>query len=246
MRRRKIFSIARKSIVAAGLLAALVLAACDRSPSVRYRVTIDVEADGRTYTGSSVWEFGLAKGFPQAYAPRFRGESIAVDLPGRGTLFGLMVGRGKDGVPQTGAMEMLPENVYRRTGDTVAVEKDANGDRIKTIRFLRTLDGKQVELDCSSTLPVECPLLVRFRDIRDPTTVEAVDPNDLTKSFGSGVKLKRMTIEITDDDVTNGVGERLKWLRSFHDGGTLRGTAPRDYIKPERNLNYTAFIRGSM
>ena len=46
---------------------------------------------------------------------------------------------------------------------------------------LRALKGR-VEL-----APGDLPLLVRFRDINDPTTVERVDPNDLAASFGPGV-----------------------------------------------------------
>lgn len=225
-------------------LCALLVAGCDRSPIVRYRMTIEVEADGQVHTGSSVWEFGLSKGFPQAYAAHFRGEAVAVDLPGRGTLFGLLVGRGKDGIPQNGAMEMLPENVYRRTGDTVAVEKRTANDRFETLRYLRQLKGKEVALDCGATLPVECPYLVRFRDIRDPKSVEAVDPANLAASFGEGMKLRRITIQITDDPVTTGIEKRLGWLGTSVQGyldGQFAGGGP----ELSNILDTTAFKRGN-
>jgi hypothetical protein len=56
------------------------------------------------------------------------------------------------------------------------------------------------------------PLLVRFRDLNDPTTVERVDPFDLAGSFGAGVKIKRATIEITNAPVTTGIEQKLPWL----------------------------------
>jgi hypothetical protein len=69
------------------------------------------------------------------------------------------------------------------------------------------------------------PLLVRFRDLDDPKTVERVDPLDLGKSFGTGVKLQRATLEIvpagtwplndygiTGEQITTGISERLKWI----------------------------------
>ena len=57
------------------------------------------------------------------------------------------------------------------------------------------------------------PLLVTFDDIADPTTVRRVDPGNLAATFGPGVSLRRITLEITDDKVTNGeAGSLLAWL----------------------------------
>ena len=56
------------------------------------------------------------------------------------------------------------------------------------------------------------PMLVRFRDPSDPTSVERVDPADLAASFEPGVKSDRMIIEITDASVTKGIETALPWL----------------------------------
>jgi hypothetical protein len=48
------------------------------------------------------------------------------------------------------------------------------------------------------------PLLVTFTDIADPKTVTKVDPDNLAATFGPGVALKRITLEITDEKVTEG------------------------------------------
>lgn len=51
------------------------------------------------------------------------------------------------------------------------------------IRYYRSLEGeKDLTFD-------KLPILVRFHDIKDSKTVEFVDPNDLEKTFGNGVKL---------------------------------------------------------
>lgn len=55
-------------------------------------------------------------------------------------------------------------------------------------------------------------MLVRFRDILDPMTVEEVDPSDLAASFGPGNALRRITVEIIKDPLTRTIGERLPWL----------------------------------
>jgi hypothetical protein len=74
-------------------------------------------------------------------------------------------------------------------------------------------------------------------------TVERVDPLDLEKSFGSGTKLTRATLEIvpsgiwpfnwlgiTGEPITNNIEERLNWLAGtkggYLDGGFTSRNAP--------------------
>ena len=57
------------------------------------------------------------------------------------------------------------------------------------------------------------PMLVTFTDITDPKTVQKVDPLDFAASFGPGVALKAITLEITHDPMTEGkVASILPWL----------------------------------
>ena len=56
------------------------------------------------------------------------------------------------------------------------------------------------------------PMMVRFADESDPTSVALVDPDDLAASFGEGVSLRRITVELTDDPVTASIEDRLGWL----------------------------------
>ncbi|MGB3312951.1 MAG: hypothetical protein WBB85_00950 [Albidovulum sp.] len=61
--------------------------------------------------------------------------------------------------------------------------------------------------------PEGWPLMVTFDDIADPTTVRRVDPDDLAASFGPGVRLKAVTLEVTKAAVTEGrVEGLLGWL----------------------------------
>lgn len=63
------------------------------------------------------------------------------------------------------------------------------------------------------TLPQQLyPHFLRFRDIKDSATAELVDPDNLAKSFGPGVRIVRVTIEITDEAVTRGIRNVLPWL----------------------------------
>ena len=56
------------------------------------------------------------------------------------------------------------------------------------------------------------PYFVRFRDVRDPKSVEQVDPDNLAKSFGPGCRLKSLTATFTDAPVTKWIEKRLGWL----------------------------------
>ncbi|MEX2490602.1 MAG: hypothetical protein WD425_02455, partial [Nitrospirales bacterium] len=79
--------------------------------------------------------------------------------------------------------------------------------------------------------PEDYPLLVTFTDITDPTTVKTVDPDNLAATFGPGVSLKRITLEITDEPVTEGKIENvLRWL---DDPGVMKNPG-------WRNLPYEA------
>jgi hypothetical protein len=55
----------------------------------------------------------------------------------------------------------------------------------------------------------------------DPKSVTKLGPDNLSAKFGKGVKLKRITVERTDDAVTSGIEERLGWLEKI---GKTRST----------------------
>ncbi len=66
--------------------------------------------------------------------------------------------------------------------------------------------------DTVELTPSQLPMLVRFRNIHDPRTVERVNPDDLGAIFGPGVRLLHATIAITADPVTTGTVKQLEWL----------------------------------
>src|SRR5262249_50733372 len=83
------------------------------------------------------------------------------------------------------------------------------------IRRVQHLFGKR-ELPLDSL-----PMLVWFRDVNDPKTVEQVHPHDLAERFGTSVKLIGATLEIvpagsqlfwdTGEPITTGALERSAW-----------------------------------
>jgi len=197
-------------------LGALMLASCalaeDKAPDYRYRLTVEVETPEGLKTASSVIEveqsMARAGGSPlhsQIYR-RIKGEAVAVDLPGGKTLFALL--RSDNDIEWASkVMQMLAPEVAGEEGD----EKFDNVLLIKgKVEVPRTFPAVAWIPERSAY-----PMMVTFGDLADPTSVAQVDPDDLAATFGEGVKLKRITVELTDDAVTTGIEKRLGWLSDY-------------------------------
>jgi len=128
------------------------------------------------------------------------GEATMVDLGGGRYLFALL--KGRDGLVSQVFHDRLP--------------RDARP---------RALIGALAALRAKAPVPPEYyPLLVTFGDINDPASVRRVDPADLAATFGAGFALREITLEVTDDAVTEGVIEGVlgAWLNM------VKGRAPSD------------------
>ncbi len=206
-----------------------------RLPTYRYRMTVEVETPEGLKTGSSVIEVRTTNSpaFPGPEAggtrTRVKGEAVIVDLGEAGLLFALLRGQSGD-VDAAGfyAADTLL-GIRMNTGSAE--------DRREKIRRLMAVERK------GEIRPNRYPMLVRFRDIDDPTTVERVDPDNLAASFGEGYRLRRITVAITDDRVSEGIEERLDWLGTTVTGyldGAFSGGGP----ELSNILDTTAFRRG--
>ena len=104
--------------------------------------------------------------------------------------------------------------------------------------FYQALRGK-------TEIPFEkLPMLVRFRDINDPMTVELVEPKNLTKSFGSGVRLAHASLEMTRDPVTSKIDTELMWLEKSAGAVTGKTVFDAENPGPENYVTRLNFKRG--
>jgi hypothetical protein len=88
------------------------------------------------------------------------------------------------------------------------------------------------------------PMLVWFREINDPTSIEQIAPETLSTVFGRGVRLRHATIEITNDPITTGIQNKLSWLSNLEKrGGALDGTRFSSNNELKSNLGILAFRR---
>jgi hypothetical protein len=128
-------------------------------------------------------------------------------LAGRGTLYALLTGRTPAGKPSSSAdMAMLPERLFGGPAQARTGRLPDHPDRLDDIRDIAGRTGESAVLEGGEVRAGwnDFPFLVRFADPRDPKSVVAVDPADLASHFGEGVTLRRVTVTITDDEVTTG------------------------------------------
>ena len=207
-----------------GILAALIVGAvvvyriAYPSVTVRYRLTLEAQVDGEPKTGSGVIEVTYSKQSELASQHElvvdFRGEAVMLDLGSRGALFALL----KADTDSRSGPEWIVLRAFTFPGGSLPRPVEEG------VKQVQRLSGKR-ELPLTSL-----PLLVRFRDLNDPKTVERVDPLDIGKSFGAGAKLVRATLEIvptgiwplnwygiTGEPITSGIDLRLKWLPEYYD-----------------------------
>ena len=169
------------------------------SHSWHQKMMVEVEVGDQRYAGSSVVEmsvFGHPE-IPMVHGVRnleLEGEAVVVELPSNRYLFALLTYNA-----------FLARDVFK---DLIIEAVHAPGERwaeaLSRLRETRVIDPKHY------------PLLVTFTDLTDPKTVQKVEPDNLEMIFGPGVSLKRITLEITDEPVTEGKIESvLGWWCDF-------------------------------
>ena len=209
----------RRALGLALTLAAVTLSGCNpfgRTYTYRYRITVEVDTPQGLRTGSSVWESWGQEGtvLDGTMGVDYRGEAVAVDLP-TGTLFALL----RDPKMGYNYPAGVVDSQFKATFNVQVDPQDGWKDLSRQIarsRATMTLE------------PRFYPALVRFRDTNDPASVEIVHPSNLAASFGPGVRLRRITVTVTDDGVTTGIEKRLPWLEPLgRERGTIIPNPPR-------------------
>ena len=170
------------------VLAGFGLAGCWLFPAEwNEKLTVTVSTPHGDVSGSSVrWKQLYEDPVLGNAQPDMRGEAVVVEVAEGRYLFALI----QRNRPQAELMffpgEAPLKSTYklnRRKGDVLDVPRDMY------------------------------PMLVTFGNLNDPASVQEVDPSNLAATFGPGYALKAITLEITDEPVTEGVVEKvLPWL----------------------------------
>jgi hypothetical protein len=211
--------------------------------NMHVKLTLYVDTPEGERVGSSVSEIkavfrdGPLREINQTFLDVTHGEATVVDLGARGVLFSTLRGyQSGGGVYWDEYFRMVQAAFPNRITNSPPYEGNAN-----TAKYFDDLNARKPKADLDFG---DLPILVRFRDIGAPLSIARVDPNDLAANFGSGVRLKRATLEIVDAPVTEQVAQILPILR--HPAGVIFSDPMKfnDYTRPETLLNQMAFKMG--
>jgi hypothetical protein len=187
--------------------------------TVRSRLTLVVETPEGERSGSSVSQRTILSPGPRNRAIGFGslsttgedGEAVVVDLGSYGLLFATLASEtalrsGRTSM-YNGNLLPFPQQKFLGEVGTGIWEKD------QFSAYLDELNRRKPK----GELPIkDLPMLVRFRDPNDPSSVERVNPLNLAANFGPGVTLRQAFLEITDEPLTRGIETRLPWVtRTF-------------------------------
>jgi len=212
--------------------------------SYRYRMTVEVMADGVLHSASSVIEVRLQKQpqflvpVPPVY-PAVSGEAVFVDLgDGRNAIALLASGPNASNVDYP--IYVVPTHFRLSFED----------------RDLVKYAGLQGQWD----LPEQAlPTLVTFADLNDPKTARVVGSAEFEQVFGPGVRFKRAFVEMVPagtwpfnmlgwprdwagEPVTRGIEKRVTWIGNYEAETTFErrlretGGGGGGVLMPGRNL----------
>lgn len=194
----------------------------------RFKLTVEVETPEGLKSGFSVIEVWAAYEMPGSQRRLWgvKGEAVAVDLPGGQVLFALL---------KTHAIHEDMAGLSMTT-----LDPRFRNDVVESAERIAKRDGIRSPTEVA---PKNYPLLVRFINIADPESVELVDPGALNAAFGAGVRLKRITVQATNDAVSEEIGRRLEAMgvKAGHGLGGRVGVAPKPTLAEQ--LGYGDFWR---
>jgi hypothetical protein len=200
---------------------------------VRYRLTVEVQDGDAIKTGSSVIDvaYPMEDIFTDAH-PDVSGLGYAptVDLGEKGLLFLSFSNPTRTPVQRKERNDLMrcgysdigcmPFVAYKLTGLIISSSSSFHSERKAALaELLRQSGSREVPF-------AYLPTLLRVRDINDlpmhasrfgnpPHHLVGVSPYDLAASFGPGVELKRVVLQLIDDPVTPPPEIWPQWLKGL-------------------------------
>ena len=193
-----------------GLTVALFVFAWSQSTSsYRFRMTVEIETPQGIRTGSSVMEEGAYKKLKLTSEEHggcgyTHGEAVVVDLPD-GPVFALLtLGDGQDSLGYVVTNALVPDMKRADIDAYVATVAKLGRSRSGSVKAdLPRLRDRGANFR-DNLYETGWPVMVRFRDINVPKSVERLDPVK--------IGVKRIWAETTSDPVAKGIEKRLGWL----------------------------------
>ena len=193
--------------------------------SWKQKLTVVVDTPDGVKTGSSVvyqrYRFGQNILGVSGGSYTLQGEAVVVDLGSGKYLFALLDNK------------HVPKGAY---DDVLGQHYSSSRVKLRNIKRLKD----------AFPIPSEAyPRLVTFDDINDPKTVREVDPFDLPTIFGEGYALQKMTLQMTEEPVTEEIIEDFPFWPMLKKQVSLSGLRAYDanFPNPINYLTDRVFIR---
>ena len=194
----------------------------------RYRLTVNIEVDGKVHSGSSVievtWHGGPEIGDVGPYTPTIRGQAPLVDLGVRGIVVAALINGEGYGRPSSGSAWGVLWIAPRAFG------RESSVDELPDLPKLR---GKR-EL-ASDNLP----LLLWFSSPQDPNTAKKILVEDIPDIFGPSARFVGASVEIAGDPILIDINQKLPWFQSWSDDYRARGPI---YLPNKTGLSRYMFV----
>ena len=178
------------------------LAGCGDQYAWNQKVTVQVETPDGVRTGSSVQHVSVSHQTNDTIVGLQNGHTGSTGVAAEAVVVDVRPDAGPD---EPRYLFMLNR---RPSGDpfyVARIAQEAIGDDLGKIEPGRRYRTIQTAKGAVHRVPRDAyPLMVTLRDMTDPTSVTRVDPDDLAATFGPGVRLAAVTLEIVDADVTRG------------------------------------------
>ena len=197
LRVARLFCIVRRAWLTVFMAAVVGLAGCRDKHEWHQKLTVVVDTPSGEVSGSSTIEVRAAFG----KLPLSNNE-VNYRITGEATVVGIAPGR-----YLIALLSGSKERYYRAAHD-----KLKNLDRGDWLHLIP-------EMETILTLePNNYPLLVTFGDVKDPKSVRKVDPAHLSETFGPGYRLKKISLEITEESISDSrIENLLPWLKWSRD-----------------------------
>jgi hypothetical protein len=172
----------------------------------RYRLTVNIEVDGKIHSGSGVievtWHGQPELGDVGPFHPTIRGQAPLVDLGKRGVVVASLISKdwgqpSKVGDPW-GALFLAPRAFGKSTEVSSIPEFSSQ-------RGPRALAADNL------------PRFLWFSDPQDPTTAQEISVQDMPSIFGPSARFAGASVEITSDPIVIDIRQKFPWLKPLED-----------------------------
>lgn len=192
--------------------------------SHRYRLTVEAEIDNQVRIGTGVVTVKARDNGPLSGVDftRFNvaasGQAPTINLGTKGLLVAVL---DPNNFPRSYKPRPLPAKelsflaYFGPQKPATDAEIERQFKEISAQRGVRTLD------------PNDYPGFVWIRDPQNGESADAVMPSDLDKIIDSTLRIKAITLEITNDRNTGQIFEVLPWLRNLREEEKAHGTLMR-------------------